>query len=706
MKKYRMNLQSNVRWLTGVLAICLVFALGSCTEEIDESNFAIKTDQTISEYVASNPEFSGIRQIFDRVKLGSSADASSLTSVLSTRGNYTVFLPNDAAIAKYLEEVGVSDVASLSDELAEVVAQSCVIDNGEQSAYESADFPTRGSLTLPNLKSRLLDCNTDENGDFVIAKTSRVIKSDIEVSNGMIHIVETVIAPSNKALPDLIGQAGNMRIMGHLLNVTTWADSLTQELDMEYETDERPESFLLSSVNYNDFVYPDHRYFGYTALVEPDEVYAQWGITLPENSEEINWDDVMNKVRSNCEAAYGKTGNDAIDKDWTHPDNAVNKFVAYHLLNGRMAYNKFVRHYSEYDYKYGEAGNPQTKECPTNVWDYYTTMGKYRALIKITQVGDAGEDPNTSIEDYSEHAIFVNRISKYANGRHDNYRETGTIAPGLKISATNGEYDNNAANGYYYPIDGFLLNNEETKNHLSSERIRFDVTTVMHEYITNNIRGGEYTICPKGYFENICNESSDTKVLYLFEGLSGAGGQWNDYQGDEVMVSGLYDFTMKLPPVPKDGTYELRMGVAMNSLRGMCQIYFGDSPTRLQPAGLPYDMRQSPGPTNPAIPWIEDSDIDDEINAENDKNLRNQGYLKGPQYYTIGNGKADTPVRQRGGGAAAIRRIINIYDLKADKTYYLRFKSALKKLDSQFFMDYFEFVPSNIYNGATPEDIW
>ena len=233
MKKYRMNLQSNVRWLTGVLAICLVFALGSCTEEIDESNFAIKTDQTISEYVASNPEFSGIRQIFDRVKLGSSADASSLTSVLSTRGNYTVFLPNDAAIAKYLEEVGVSDVASLSDELAEVVAQSCVIDNGEQSAYESADFPTRGSLTLPNLKSRLLDCNTDENGDFVIAKTSRVIKSDIEVSNGMIHIVETVIAPSNKALPDLIGQAGNMRIMGHLLNVTTWADSLTQELDME-----------------------------------------------------------------------------------------------------------------------------------------------------------------------------------------------------------------------------------------------------------------------------------------------------------------------------------------------------------------------------------------------------------------------------------------------------------------------------------------
>ena len=40
------------------------------------------------------------------------------------------------------------------------------------------------------------------------------------------------------------------------------------------------------------------------------------------------------------------------------------------------------------------------------------------------------------------------------------------------------------------------------------------------------------------------------------------------------------------------------------------------------------------------------------------------------------------------------------------KSYYIRFKSALKKLDSQFFMDFFEYAPSNIFNGATPEDIW
>jgi hypothetical protein len=44
--------------------------------------------------------------------------------------------------------------------------------------------------------------------------------------------------------------------------------------------------------------------------------------------------------------------------------------------------------------------------------------------------------------------------------------------------------------------------------------------------------------------------------------------------------------------------------------------------------------------------------------------------------------------------------------MDADQTYYLRFKSALKKSDSQFFMDYFEYVPTTVYNGAQEEDIW
>ena len=103
---------------------------------------------------------------------------------------------------------------------------------------------------------------------------------------------------------------------------------------------------------------------------------------------------------------------------------------------------------------------------------------------------------------------------------------------------------------------------------------------------------------------------------------------------------------------------------------------------------------------------MKDSEDDDELNAENDKNMRNQGYMKAPQYYTITDGTGENPVRGRGGAYCALRRIVGIYELDANKTYYIRLKSALKKLDSQCFLDYFEYVPNNIYNGTEPEDIW
>lgn len=711
MKKNILNLQSNVRWLAAAFSLCLAFTLGSCTEDIDESNFAIAEKQTVSQYIASVDSFSSIKALFDRVKLGRSDDASTLTNVLSTRGNYTVFLPGDQAFRRYLDTLGVADVASLSDEQADVIANSCVIDNGTTSAYETADFPEKGSFTSPNLKSRLLDCTVDSLGDFIIGKVAKVVKSDIELSNGMVHVIDAVIAPSNKTLPNLIAAAGNMRIMGHLLQVTTWADSLTREIDNEYENTEHPEKHHFEgSLSYQDYFYPDHRFYGYTAFVEPDDVFArEWGITLPKEGEEINWDGedgIMKAILKECKKAYPTSSHDA---DFSHPDNAVNQFVAYHLIKGKMAYNALVGHYNEFGYKYEAPATPQSKNYSVNVWDYYTTMGNYPSLLKVVQLSNnpPGNDPQALAEqDYMNKSIFINRVSTYANGRHDDYHEIRAVRRGLRVSDNNGKYDNNSVNGFYFPIDGILVNDEANRDAMGKERMRIDFSTVFHEYISNSIRFGKgYSIHPIGYFENICNESSDTKICYLFAGTSQRGGNWNDYQGDETLVLGLYDFTIKLPPVPKSGTYEVRLGQAFNSERGMCQLYFGESPYHLQPAGLPLDQRQSTK-DNPSIPWVEDSEDDDEINAENDKNMRNQGYMKGPQYITITNGAGDTPVRTVGGSYSALRRIVGIYDLKANTQYYLRFKSALKKLDSQCFLDYIEYVPTNVYNGTEPEDIW
>ena len=700
-RRFYSHFLTSVRVFGWLCVLSLGVLLTSCKEDISEDNYSIKTQETMSEYLANNPaKYSSLKHIFDIVKLGNSADASSLTSVLSARGNYTLFAPNNEAVDAYVKTLGLNSVDELSYEQAQLIAYSCLIDNGDDAAYEESEFPTPGTFAIPNFNDRLLSCAQDTAGgvsSYIINGNARVAQTNTEVSNGMIHEVTSVIAPSSDNVYELIASADNMKIISHLIEATSYSDTMAlAAIDNDYEKESYPEKFQMSGIS--DSKYMQHRYMGYTALVEPDSVFEQdWSISLVKDAEGnvTNWDQVMEIVKNKCEAVYGT----AAQGDLKNPDNAINRFVAYHFMQGRMAYDRFVHHYNEYGYKYGDNKKPQTNNLPVNVWDYYATIGKYRGLIKITQVGDTGFEHDLN------HTIYANRISIYNDGTTGDYTETGVKDAGIKISPDNGKNDNSAVNGYYFPVNKILLYDSNVRNELGNERIRVDITTMLPEIASNSVRGNGYFRFPNGYFDNITNESSGTILLYLMDAYSSSGGAWRDYQGDEVMVAGLYDFVLKLPPVPVDGTYEIRMGASHNTLRGMAQIYFGSDPLRLVPAGLPYDMRQTVGTS--AIPWVADGD-DESVNAENDKNMRNQGYMKAPNYFCITNGKGDPAdvVRNVGGSSAALRRIITVSDMSADKTYYLRFKSALKKLDSQLFLDYFEIVPTSVYNGVKAEDIW
>ena len=691
------NLNMCASYLTRAFAVLMILSLSlgltGCKEEIDDSNFAIKSELTAADFIASDEDYSLIHSIFTRVRLGNSDGASPIISVLTARGNYTVFLPTNSAIEKFLQQNGISSIDELTEEQLNLIAKSCIIDHTEDNAYETADFPTTGAFEKPNLNDRLLSCKMDSTSHYLINNTSRVIDEDNEVSNGFIHVVDEVVAPSSLTLDKLISEADNMKVFSYLLAKTTWADSLYENLDISYENPDRPLKYKL--VNVSEFTCAQHRYIGYTAFIETDSIYeAKLGLKVELDAEGniANGDAFVEKLASMSEAVYGTeaAGN------YSDPKNALNLFVAYHLIHGKMSYNKLNHHNNEYNYKFGnDWKNPQRSSMPTNVWDYYTSMGEFPKLVKITQVGDAG------FQQDQEHRIYVNRISQYANGPEDDYKETGFLKEGLLISPNNGDNDNNALNGYYYPINDLLFFSEDLATLLSQERIRIDVTAMLPELISNNFRGDIYRRFDNGYFDNISREAPDTKLLYLMC----PGGGWSDYQGDEFMVAGLYDFTLKLPPVPKDGTYEIRMGVAHNSLRGMCQIYFGGDPDRLMPAGLPYDMRQPGEPSNPAIPWVADGD-DWQINYEIDRNLRNQGFMKGPQYFHVTGNDVSMPVRQRPAPWSCLRRIITVAYMEADKDYYLRFKTALKNTDSQFFMDYFEFASTSVFNGPVAEDIW
>ncbi len=674
------------KYLFSALACLLI--LSGCKEDIDDGAFAIATGITIAEYVNQTPELSDMRTLLQRINLGHKAEASSVFNVLSARGNYTCFFPTNESLRAFcLEKTGSEDVNSLDDETAQLIVYNCIIDNGSETAYESPDFPESGSFNQACLSDRLLNCKYDLKNDcYIINTTSTVLKTDIEATNGYVNIVSSPIAPSMLMVPDIILKADNLKIMGTLMAETHWADSMQVYQDAEFNTSEHPETRVFKNVG--TFNIEQNRYLGFTAFVETDDVLQkEWGLPAPELDTDGNVTNaaaIIAAIKPHCEAVYGTADAD----DITASDNAVNRFVAYHIMKGKYAYNKLVHHFSEYGYQYGSfVTNPQDQVYTVDVWDYYPMISNlHPSLIKVLQVPDG------------EHEIYINRVATYNDA---NYQEVSVLNKGILINSDNGDFDNNALNGYYHTLDGILLYDQNTRTKLGNERIRIDLCDMLHELTSNADRTMGYKGFERGYFENIFNETESTNIHYL---TAPKGANWRDYQGDEFLFSGTYDFCIKLPPVPSDGTYELRMGVAMNPNRSMAQIYFGDDPNNLQPAGLPYDLRQS-ATNNPAMPWVEDTG-EPNVDRENDQALRIQGYMKAPKYFCSNDGTGKSPARTFGGDWPCMRRIITNAHMRSDKTYYLRFKTALNNTDSQFFLDYFELVPSIVYNGPVAEDIW
>lgn len=695
------------RCLGSLLLLGVLFGMNSCKDEVDTSNMFTATEQSIFEYIDSVPEYSSMAYIFRQVKLGEKTDASPLSSVLASYGNYTCFLPNDSAVAEYVKTLhkDTTDVHYLSYDEMKQIAYSCIIDNGTSTAYTYSNFQTDGSLPLSNLADRQLTVKRDTTDKGIyINGTSKLTSWNIKTSNGYIHTVNAVISPSTSSVSELVAEAGNMRVMAYLLELTGWYTTIDNtDYDHEYEEidHEEYETQVISSQPNTKFAIPQRRYLGYTLFSETDDVYARaLGITIPDG--ELSDDtkkEILAALKAKAESVYGTKEED----NYKAATNAINRYVAYHLLPGRFAYNDLVRHYNEYGYSWGsDAVNPQLQYFSVDVWDYYCTAGQDRYLLKTLQVPS------------DEHKIYLNRKSEYNDERDGDYQAKKVVVPGLEISADNGEYDNNASNGMYFPITGdkLLMYDEEVKTAVLNDRLRIDLVAMLPELISNNLRGKKYkgtynyALFPVGFFDNIIDESEETNITYLIN--TGAAG-WRDCQGDEFLFAGLFDFTLKLPPVPVNGTYEIRMGTSNNPNRGMAQIYFGEY-NNMKPTGLPVDLRV--GATEEfrnSISWVADADATDENDIiQNDKNIRNQGWMKAPYYITVCNGKGDSPLRDNisGYGTPCMRKIIGTADMKAGVQYYLRFKTCLNDPTSEFFVDYFEIVPKGIYNGIDPEDIW
>lgn len=182
---------------------------------------------------------------------------------------------------------------------------------------------------------------------------------------------------------------------------------------------------------------------------------------------------------------------------------------------------------------------------------------------------------------------------------------------------------------------------------------------------------------------------------------------WGDYQGDELVVISSSsqkdgsDVVIKLPPVPVDGTYQLRLGLYGDSNRGIVQYYFG-SEDDMAPVGIPIDERVR-------IDWSGNTATSgyyaygwENSFVASDLILYQGGLMKAPNsiQYTIFRGK---PLREF---IYFGRRNIGNFYMRAGDTYYFRIKMSPDTY-GLIFLDYLELVPSSVYdNPSKAEDIW
>lgn len=510
-----------------------------------------------------------------------------------------------------------------------------------------------------------------------------------------------VTAPS---VVKLLKQAPNMRIWAKLLDATGWGAKMVPDAKAEKAFAEKYKAYAGTYPNQTGTRTPFQAYRrqGFTLFAETDEVFnKEWGVPMPiydEATQSItNWETIKQVLNEQC----GKIYSNLKPGDLTDKDNAVNIFVATHLLNSNMqlANNSAVRHATEYGYTTGENINEPSTNYTVNVWDYYRTAWPQESkLLKITQTPDG--------------QFYLNRFSKYDNGLKGTYLETGTLQEGILAHALNevdgSVYNNVALYGSYHPIDNVLSFNSDYASAMKSERVRMDFTTLLPEIASNNLRGKD-AYFPTDYFSTLTNVSADTKIqlLYVRKG-------WVDYQGDELLVTGNYDFTLEVPAMPNDGSYELRIGYNVNGVRAkslltfICEDEAGNQGTWGE--ALVLDQSE-PFMANDCI-GQKDADLnyDELLCAENDYALHKLGYMKAPAYFHMA-GYTDSPARGELGrsyNGGNMRRVLTTSKMSPRKRYYIRFQSLNNSSRAQLHLDYIELVPRLVDVAGEPyrEDVW
>lgn len=654
-------------FFASVLLAASVFV--SCTDSDDVGdNYKTFTGQTIKDYLDENPQYSYFEETLQK--------AGGL-SLMASYGTYTVFLPDNDAVTQYVKENGFDSFETFLDSIQAVktMVYYHIIDGESNGAdtYTTTHFNI-GNIETKNMLGRYLYTSVSDDGaTWLVNSTAKITSPNNMKVNGVIHLVDKVIVGNNDLIGTTLEKSDNFKLYAEALKATGLIDSLQLIEDDGYEqkttTGSTPD--------------PTKREYGYTMLLENDDVLAKNGI----NS--------LDDMRTYAATKYPSYKNE----DERSEDNSLNRFVAYHIIPYKMTSSQLCpsRNMTVTKTFYDASWMKGNFRDGKYYLDSYLFPMAKNSLINVQQFIWG--------EDETQTPIFNDPRNPYAPQWTNMNAE---VDDECTIDVANSNID--CLNGVIHSLTEMLYYRED----IFHKRLRMDFSLFFPEFWNNDLAAGDnkyYTI-PYGYFKNLKYEDSDDKVVRYWKEYGG-----HSYMlGDNFDVKGQGDYTITVGPIPS-GSYEVRIGYHVRADDyGIVQYYLDG-----EPCGIPLDMRISAhqstkigwnqswfylygGVEQNPINWTSGRETsEDYYGYDNDKAMHNLGYMKAPDCYTareLASGNFN-PVHTgtARNDAYSVRRVLGIFTWNETTTHEFTISNLMD--GRAFDLDYIEFMPKDL---ITDED--
>ena len=179
---------TKVAAITGALALTLAACgddgndeAATTTVPVAESSDEMAEPGTIVDVAVANGSFT---------TLVAAVQAAGLVETLSGEGPFTVFAPTDEAFAAALDALGLTadELLADTDTLTSILTYHVIA--GEVPA---ADVVTLDGQSVATVNGATVDITVD--GDTVMVNDATVTAVDVDASNGIIHVIDSVLLP-------------------------------------------------------------------------------------------------------------------------------------------------------------------------------------------------------------------------------------------------------------------------------------------------------------------------------------------------------------------------------------------------------------------------------------------------------------------------------------------------------------------------------